>query len=79
MKVLESALLLVAGSVLLTFAGLSFGLFPRPITSTNPSLLVEALGIAGIVFFGLGCRGLYRIHQALWTAAGSVDTILSYL
>lgn len=65
MRVFESALLLVAGSVLLTFAGVSFGLFPRPVTPTNPSLLVEALGVAGLVLFGLGCRGLYRIHRAL--------------
>lgn len=64
MRILAPTLLLVAGCVLLTFAALSFGLFPRPMTPTNPTLLVEALGIAGLAFLGLGCRGLYRGMRA---------------
>lgn len=65
MKVIESALLLVAGTALFTFSAISLGLFPRPLTFSNPTFLVEALAIAGLVFFGLGARGLYRVHRAI--------------
>jgi len=65
MKVVESALLLVVGTVLLTFSAISFGLFPRSPTFGNPTLLVEALAVAGLVFFGLGALGLYRVHRAV--------------
>jgi len=65
MKILESALLLVVGTVMLAFAGLSFGVFPRPPSVTNPTLLVGATGIAGALLVGLGSRGLYRVHLAL--------------
>lgn len=65
MKVVESALLLVAGTALLTFSAISFGFFPRPLTLDNPSLLVEALVVAGLAFLGLGVRGLYRIHRSI--------------
>ena len=65
MKILESALLLVVGTSLLTFVALSFAMFPRPLTATNPTLLVEAMGVAGALLVGLGGRGLYRVHQAL--------------
>lgn len=62
MKVLESAALLVIGTVLMTFTGMSFALFPRQISLSNPSLLVELLAVAGLVFCVMGARGLYRIH-----------------
>ena len=65
MKVIESALLLVAGTALLTFSAISLGLFPRPLTFSNPTLFVEALAISGFAFFGLGTRGLYRVHRAI--------------
>lgn len=65
MKILESALLLVVGTVMLAFAAFSFGLFPRPLSATNPTLLVEATGIAGALLAGLGSRGLYRVQLAL--------------
>lgn len=65
MKVIEPALLLVTGTALLTFSAISFGLFPRSLTLSNPTLLVEALAVAGMVFFGLGARGLYRVHCAI--------------
>ncbi|MCW5577979.1 MAG: hypothetical protein KIS89_05005 [Dokdonella sp.] len=65
MKVVESALLLVVGTALLTFSAISFGLFPRPLSLGNPTLLVEALAIAGLAFFALGVRGLYRVHRAI--------------
>lgn len=65
MKVIESALLLVIGTALLTFSALSLGLFPRPLTLSNPTLFVEALAIAGVAFFGLGARGLYRVQRAI--------------
>lgn len=65
MKVIEPALLLVVGTALLTFAAISLGLFPHPLSLGNPTLLVEALAIAGLVFFGLGARGLYRVQRAL--------------
>jgi hypothetical protein len=65
MKVIESALLLVVGTALLTFSAISLGLFPRPLTLSNPTLFVEALAIAGLAFFGLGARGLYRVHRAI--------------
>ena len=65
MKVIESALLLVVGTALLTFSAISLGFFPRPLTFSNPTLLVEALAIAGLAFFGLGARGLYRVHRVI--------------
>ena len=65
MKVIESALLLVIGTALLTFSAISLGLFPRPLTFSNPTLFVEALAIAGFAFFGLGTRGLYRVPPAI--------------
>lgn len=65
MKVVESALLLVAGTALLAFSAISFGLFPRPLALGNPTLLVEALAVAGLVLFGLGARGLYRVHRVI--------------
>ena len=65
MKILESALLLVVGTSLLTFVAISFALFPRPFTATNPTLLVEAMGVAGALLIWLGSRGLHRVHRAL--------------
>ncbi|MGB3840196.1 MAG: hypothetical protein WA930_13935 [Rhodanobacter sp.] len=65
MKVVESALLLVAGTALLTFSAISLGLFPRPLALVNPTLLVEALAVAGLILFGLGARGFYRVHRVI--------------
>ena len=65
MKVFEAALLLVVGTVLLTFSSLSFMLAPRALTWSNPALLVEVSFAAGAVFAVLGIRGLYRLHQVL--------------
>lgn len=65
MKIVESALLLVAGTVLLAFSAISLGLFPRPLALGNPTLLVEALAVAGLILFALGVRGLYRVHRAI--------------
>ena len=65
MKVIESALLLVVGTALLAFSAISLGLFPRPLTFSNPTLLVEALAMGGLAFFCLGARGLYRVHRAI--------------
>ena len=65
MKVVESALLLVAGTALLTFSAISLGLFPRPLALGNPTLLLEALAVAGLILFGLGARGLHRVHRAI--------------
>jgi hypothetical protein len=73
MKVLGSSALLVVGTVLLTFTGLSYSLFPRPLTLGNPGLFMEALFFAGIVFAGLGVRRLYRIHCVL-SGMGSSPT-----
>jgi len=64
MRIFASALLLVAGTVLMTFVALSFRLFPRPLSMHNPHLLVEALGAAGAVFFGMGARGLYQVGRS---------------
>ena len=65
MKVIESALLLVVGTALLTFSAIALGLFPRPLTFSDPRLFVDALGIAGLAFLGLGARGLYQVHRAI--------------
>ena len=65
MKIIESALLLIVGTALLTFSAISFGFSPRPLTLSNPNLLVKALTMAGVVFLALGARGLYRVHRAL--------------
>lgn len=65
MKIVGSALLMVAGTALLTFSAISLGLFPRPLTLSNPSPLIEALATAGVVFFTLGGRGLYRVRCTL--------------
>ena len=73
MKVLEAALLLVVGTVLLTFSSLSFMLAPRAFTGSNPDLLVEVLFAAGAVFAVLGIHGLYRVHRAL-PSSGSAST-----
>lgn len=62
MKIFASAALLAAGTVLLTFTGLSYALFPRPLSLENPDLLTQALAVAGLVFSGMGARGLHRIH-----------------
>ena len=64
MKVIGSALLLVVGTALLTFSAISLGLFPRPLSLGNPTFFMEALALAGFVFFFLGARGLYRVHRA---------------
>jgi hypothetical protein len=74
MKVIESALLLVVGTALFTFSALSLGLFPRPLTFTNPTLFVEALAVAGLSLLVLGARGIYRAHRAL---SGSVSAASS--
>ncbi len=71
MKIFESALLLVAGTAMLTFSAISLGLFPRPLTLGNPCLLVEALAVAAVVFLVLGARGLYRAQRAL-SGSGSL-------
>jgi hypothetical protein len=71
MKVFESALLLVAGTALLTFSAISLVLFPRPLTLSNPTLFVEALALAGLALFFLGARGLYRVHRAI-SGSGSL-------
>lgn len=63
MRVFISALLLVAGAVLMTFSGLSFTLFPRPLTLSDPGLLVEALFLAGFVLAALATRRLYDLHR----------------
>ena len=66
MRVLESAALLVIGTVLLTFSSLSlFLLSPHPPRLANPDLLVMALFVAGLAFAALGARGMRRIHRAL--------------
>ena len=65
MKVIESALLLVVGTALLTFSAISLGFFPRPLTFSNPSLFVETLAIVGFAFLGFGARGVYRVHRAI--------------
>ena len=65
MKVFEAALLLVVGTILLTFSSLSFMLASRAFTLSNPALFVEVLFAAGVVFAVLGSRGLYRVHRAL--------------
>lgn len=71
MKIIESALLLIAGTALLTFSAISLGLFPRPLTLGNPNPLIEALAMAGVVFLAPGARGLYHAHYAL-SASGSL-------
>ncbi len=63
MKVFESALLFVVGTVLLTFTGISYSFYPRPLTLAQPQLLTEALAVAGLVFATMGIRGLYRIQR----------------
>ena len=71
MKVFESALLLVVGTILIAFSAISFGLFPRPLSLNNPTLLVELIGISGVIVFGLGARGLHRIHRTISGGGGS--------
>ncbi|MDN5923694.1 MAG: hypothetical protein L0H70_01695 [Xanthomonadales bacterium] len=65
MKILVSALLLVTGTILLTFSSLSFALFPRSLTLANPTLLVEALFVAGLIFTVLGGYTLFQIHRVV--------------
>jgi hypothetical protein len=74
MKVFESALFLVVGSALLTFAAIAFALSQHPLTLANPGMFVEALGAAGAVFIGLGARGLYRLHRTLSGAGRQTST-----
>jgi hypothetical protein len=63
MKIFPYAVFLIIGTVLLTFAVLSFILFPRSFSINNADLLVEALFVAGIFVLGLGARGLYHITK----------------
>lgn len=73
MKVLESAVLLVMGTTLVTFGVLSFLLFPRPLSLTNPTLLVQVIAAAGAVLFALGARGLFLISRALGESVSRVS------
>ena len=65
MKVLESAVLLVIGTILVTFGVLSFLLFPRPLSFSNPTFFVQALAAAGAILFALGARGLFLVSRSL--------------
>ena len=65
MKVIESALLLVVGTALITFSAISFVLWPRPLSLENPTLLMQVIALAGVLFIGLGARGIYRVHLAI--------------
>ncbi|MES2015198.1 MAG: hypothetical protein V4484_01785 [Pseudomonadota bacterium] len=71
MKVLESAVLLVIGTVLISFTGMSFALFPRVLSLSNPTLFMEAMAVAGVLFLLMGMRGLYRIHGIVAGKAGA--------
>lgn len=65
MKTIEAAALLVTGTVLLTFSSLSFLMFPRPLTFSNPELLVEATFVAGALLAGMAARKLRHMHQMM--------------
>jgi protein-S-isoprenylcysteine O-methyltransferase Ste14 len=58
-------LLLIVGTVLLTFTGIAFALFDRPLGLGGSSLFLEAVLVAGAVFAAMGVRGLYRVHRTL--------------
>lgn len=59
MKNTVIAFCLTVGSSMLTFSALSFALFPRQLSLSNPTLLVEAIGISGAILLLLGLRKLF--------------------
>lgn len=65
MKTFEAAVLLVLGTVLITFVSVSFVLFARPLSLSNPGLLMECLFVGGLVFVALAVRKLAQINRAL--------------
>ncbi len=64
MSILHYAFALIVGTVLVTCAGLSFILFPRPISFANPDLLVLLMLLSGACIIALGARGLASIAKS---------------
>ncbi len=64
MPALHYSLAIIFGAILMTFAGLSFILFPRPVSFANPDLLVELMFVAGACTIALGARGMASISRA---------------
>lgn len=65
MKTFEAAALLVLGTILMTFVGMSFLLFSRPLSLNNPNLLMECLFVGGLAFVALGVRKLAHLNRAI--------------
>lgn len=65
MKTIEAAALLVTGTVLMTLPGLSFLMFPRPLSFSNPELLLEVTFVAGALLAGMAGRKLRHMHQMM--------------
>ncbi len=69
MSILHYSLALILGTVLLTFAGISFILFPRPLSLNNPDLLVLLMLLSGACLIALGARGMYSIAKSAGKSA----------
>ena len=62
MKTFQAAALLMIATVLMTFSTISFSLFPRPLSLSNPSLFVEALFLAGLILLVMSFQQLRKIQ-----------------
>lgn len=67
MKIIQAAPLLVLASMMITFALVSFTLYPQSISFalTSPTFLVEAIAIGGFVFAILAVRMLGAVNKQL--------------
>lgn len=75
MKVFEAAVFLVFGTALVMSVTMSFLLFPHPLSLSNPTLFMEGIFIAGLVFVGLAARKLLHINRTLSGRASSASSL----
>jgi hypothetical protein len=70
MKVFATAALLSIATAFITFVALAFMINPNfntdMLSLNNPAMmLVDAIGVAGLIFAAMAARQLFAIHQRL--------------
>lgn len=63
MKFASTVTLLIAATMMVTFSLIAFTLFPRSLSLENPTLLVEAILVGGLMLMVMSIRQLR--HQAI--------------